>query len=66
MAGRPPKPEAERKAVDLRIRMTEAERDMVSEAAQKAYEGRTMPGSGVTSTWARDLLLREAGKLLKK
>ena len=47
--GRPPKPDDERKAAELRIRLTEAERAELDGAA-----------GGKTSTWARDVLLKTA------
>lgn len=49
-----------RDAPPLRIRLTEAERALLDEAAGLALEGQTIPGTGVTSTWARDVLLRAA------
>lgn len=47
--GRPPKPPEERKAAELRIRLTEAQRAELDAAAGQD-----------TSTWARDVLLRAA------
>ena len=47
--GRPPKPADERKAAELRIRLTEDERQELDAAA-----------GGKTSTWARTILLRAA------
>jgi hypothetical protein len=47
--GRPPKPPEDRKAAELRIRLTEAQR-----AALDAAAGQD------TSTWAREVLLRAA------
>ena len=47
--GRPPKPPQERKAAELRIRLTEAQRKELDAAAGQD-----------TSTWARDVLLRAA------
>jgi hypothetical protein len=52
--GRPPKKNADRKTAELRIRLTEAERAELDAAAD-----------GSTSTWARNLLLREARKKSK-
>lgn len=52
--GRPPKPPEERKAAELRIRLTEAQRDALDAAAGHD-----------TSTWARDVLLRVAGRKRK-
>lgn len=47
--GRPPKPPDERKAAELRIRLTQAEREELDRAAGEN-----------TSTWAREVLLRAA------
>jgi len=47
--GRPPKPPEDRKAAQLRIRLTEEERAELDRAA-----------GGNTSTWAREVLLRAA------
>lgn len=47
--GRPPKPPEERKAAELRIRLTEAQRAELDAAAGQD-----------TSTWAREVLLRAA------
>jgi hypothetical protein len=47
--GRPPKAPDERKAAELRIRLTEAQRAELDAAAGQD-----------TSTWARDVLLRAA------
>ena len=47
--GRPPKPDDERKSAQLRIRLTEEEREALDQAA-----------GGKTSTWARDVLLKAA------
>ena len=47
--GRPPKPDADRKSAELRIRLTEEERETLDNAAGEK-----------TSTWARDVLLRAA------
>ena len=56
--GRPKKPDSERKADELRIRLTEEDRRTLDAAAQKA---------GIeTSTWARTELLRIAGKWISK
>jgi len=58
MAGRHKKPEPEAKSYMLRIRMTEAERALLEEAAKsKSLE---------TSTWARSELMALAKKLLAK
>lgn len=66
MAGRPPKSDDERRdAPPLRIRLTADERALLDQAAGKAMDGETVPGAGVTSTWARNLLLRAAKRLLK-
>jgi uncharacterized protein (DUF1778 family) len=56
MAGRTKKPESEAKTYMLRIRMTEAERALLENAARaRALE---------TSTWARSELVSLAKKLL--
>jgi hypothetical protein len=47
--GRPPKPDDERRTAELRIRLTDEERERLDDAA-----------GGKTSTWARDLLLKAA------
>ena len=47
--GRPPKPPGDRKDAELRIRLTEAEREELDRAAGQD-----------TSTWAREVLLRAA------
>ena len=47
--GRPPKADDERKSAELRIRMTQEERELLDTAA-----------GGKTSTWARDVLVRAA------
>jgi uncharacterized protein (DUF1778 family) len=58
MAGRRKKPEGESKTYMLRIRMTEAERALLEEAAKvKSLE---------TSTWARSELVALARKLIAK
>jgi hypothetical protein len=58
MVGRHKKPAAEAKAFMLRIRMTEAERALLEEAAKnKSLE---------TSTWARSELVALARKILGK
>jgi DNA-binding CsgD family transcriptional regulator len=49
--GRPPKADEDRRTVTLRIRLTEAERELLDESA-----------GGKTSTWARDVLLKSAKK----
>jgi hypothetical protein len=58
MMGRPKKPDSERKDSELRIRMTDEERKALDKAAQNAGQE--------TSTWARDLLLKNAGKTSAK
>jgi hypothetical protein len=58
MAGRHKKPKAEAKSYMLRIRMTEAERLLLEEAAKsKSLE---------TSTWARSELVALARKMLDR
>jgi uncharacterized protein (DUF1778 family) len=57
MAGRPKKSASQAKSYMLRIRMTEAERKLLEEAARsKSLE---------TSTWARSELLALAKELLR-
>jgi hypothetical protein len=58
MAGRHKKPAAEAKSYMLRIRMTEAERALLEDAARAR--------SLETSTWARSELVALAKKLLAK
>jgi hypothetical protein len=53
--GRPPKAPEERKAAELRIRLTEAQRAELDAAAGED-----------TSTWARDVLLRAARRRSSK
>lgn len=52
--GRPKKPVDEYKSEMLRIRLTEEERRLLDLAA-----------NGKTSTWARDVLVRAAKRLVK-
>jgi hypothetical protein len=52
--GRPPKPPEERKAAELRIRLTDGQRAELDAAAGQD-----------TSTWARDVLLRAAKRSRK-
>ena len=52
--GRPHKPPEERKTAELRIRLTEAQRSELDDAAGQD-----------TSTWARDVLLRAAKRSRK-
>ncbi len=49
----------------LRIRLTADERALLDKAAKVAMKGETVPGLGVTSTWARDVLLRSAKRLVE-
>jgi uncharacterized protein (DUF1778 family) len=49
--GRPPKSDEDRRSAELRIRLTEDEREILDEAA-----------GGKTSTWARELLLKAASR----
>ena len=49
--GRPHKTPDERKTAELRIRLTQDERELLDSA-----------GGGKTSTWARGILLKEAVK----
>jgi hypothetical protein len=54
MAGRPPKKPNERQANILKICLTDAERAKLESAAD-----------GKVSSWARDVLLRAAGRRLQ-
>ena len=54
MMGRPKKSDSERKDSELRIRLTAEDRLALDKAAQGAGQE--------TSTWARDLLLKNAEK----
>lgn len=56
--GRPKLPPGEVRDQFLRIRLTEAERDLIEDAA-------TLDGSATDSEWARELLLREANRRLR-
>ena len=47
--GRPPKADEDRKSAELRIRMTQEERELLDQAAVEK-----------TSTWARDVLVKAA------
>lgn len=53
--GRPFKPDEERRTAELRIRLTDDERELLDAAAD-----------GKTSTWAREIILAEAQELLSK
>ena len=50
--GRPPKPPDQRKSSELRIRLTETDRETLDDAAKSR--------GAETSTWARDVLLKAA------
>jgi hypothetical protein len=54
--GRPPKPEEDRKTVDLRIPVTPEQKEIVAEAMR--LEKTEMAG------WARELLLAAAEKII--
>jgi hypothetical protein len=54
--GRPPKAPDDRRATELRIMLTEAERNLFNRVAQ---------GKGGTSTWARGVLIRAAKEAAK-
>jgi uncharacterized protein (DUF1778 family) len=58
MAGRPPKDPSERKNVDLRIPVTEAQKQLISRAM--AHSEREF------ASWARDLLLGAARTILDR
>lgn len=50
---------------ELRIRLTTEERQMLDKAAGSAFKGEAVPKRGITSTWARDTLLKAAERALK-
>jgi len=54
----------ERKGDELRIRLTPNERKALDDAAGAAFKGDTTPKRGVTSTWARETLLKAAKRAL--
>jgi hypothetical protein len=56
--GRPPKPESERRTKIIKVLTTEAEYELLSEAAKES--GRELSG------WLRFIALREAKELLGK
>ena len=58
MMGRPPKPAKDVKSADLRIRMTKAERALLSRVAKSQDE--------TLSEWARAALVALAERLLRK
>ena len=55
----------ERKGDELRIRLTPDERKALDDAAAAAFKGDAAPKRGITSTWARETLLRAATRALK-
>lgn len=57
--GRKRLPDEERRDKPLRIRLTDAEREVIDNAAESA-------GENSTSRWARDTLLRAAKREQKK
>lgn len=57
--GRPQMPEGKQREKPLRIRLTPEERHVLDAAA-------TACGEPHTSTWARDVLVREAEKIKKR
>ena len=61
--GRKPKPDDERMDSELRIRLTEEDRELLDAAAQAALNGKPAQGRGVTSTWARGVLLKAAARV---
>lgn len=56
MAGRPPKPKEERRAQFLQIRLTDDELKLLDEASSDAS----------ISSWARDVLIRTAKRVMRK
>lgn len=63
--GRTALPDDERMDSELRIRLTADERESLDKAAEAAFKGEAVPKRGVTSTWARDTLLKAAQRALK-
>ena len=65
--GRKALPDDQRKGGELRIRLTPEDRAMLDQAAEADFsrQGKRIEGRGVTSTWARDILLRTAERRKK-
>lgn len=63
--GRKPLSDDQRKGAELRIRLTPEERKTLDEAAKAAFKGEAVPDRGITSTWARETLLKAAQRALK-
>jgi|GEM_PF-5156046 len=63
--GRKALPDDERMGAELRIRLTTEERQMLDKAAAAVFKGEAVPKRGITSTWARDTLLKAAERALK-
>ena len=61
--GRPPLNDGERRDGELRIRLTAQEREVIDEAAKTVHK--VSSGRGISSTWARQVLLNEAKRMLK-
>lgn len=65
MAVRPKKlPSERRDASPLRIRLSHHEHELLDKVANLKYEIIPTPGSGATATWAREILLAEAQRLM--
>jgi len=64
--GRKSLPDAVRKGDELRIRLTPSERKLLDQAAETSIKGESISMRGITSTWARDLLLQAARRVLRK
>lgn len=56
--GRPPLPEEDRRTDSMKLPMSEAEKSTIQEAAEAA--------GAKPVTWAREILLKAANRLLKK
>ena len=63
--GRPPLDDGERRDSELRIRLTAEEREAIDGAAAKALAG-SSSNRGLSSTWARGVLLKAAARLRNK
>ncbi len=67
MMGRPKLPADQRQDAELRIRLTDSDRKFLNEAAERAHAGdKHPPGGNFTSTWAREVLLRAAARILHR
>ncbi len=64
--GRPRKKPEDRRDYVMQVVLTQAERDIIDDAARIAMKDETVPGRGKTSTWARRELLRLARRVVKR